>query len=112
MAKKKQFDPSDFRFEADGKVYEVIVPKFKLRLGDGQHTIMTAAEAVENEEALATLVDIKSGVIREVVAKAEAKAKDPSVKELKAMLEEAGVEFDPKAKKDELLALVESIKTE
>lgn len=37
----------------------------------------------------------------------ENKGVEPTIKQLKAMLEEKGIEYDPKAKKEELIKLLE-----
>lgn len=49
------------------------------------------------------------GVVFEKFDDPEPKAKEPTVAELRAVLDEAGVEYDPKAKKPELVALVAAI---
>lgn len=50
-------------FQADGKEYKFIAGRFIL---DGKE--ITAEEALQDEQILATLVDMKAGVIAEVKA--------------------------------------------
>lgn len=53
--------PAD-TFEADGVEYRFVIAKFNIP-GIG---VLTAQEALENEEALARLVEVKSSVIEKV----------------------------------------------
>lgn len=118
MSKKEnKVVPSDIKFEFDGIPYEFAALKFKIRMSngkpdnDGVLKEVTAEEAANDVVILAHLVEIKSGLIvaGEAEESAEQKVSDLKVDELKEILTKAEVEFDPKAKKAELVALVEAL---
>lgn len=52
-----------------------------------------------------------SGGDWELVSEQQASDKEPTVPELKAKLDELGIDYDKKAKKPELLALLESVES-
>lgn len=116
MAKQNDITPSDFKFEFDGVAYEFTALKFRLKMTDGKPsndgilTEVSAEEAAEDAVICAHLVDIKSGLINEVETEASDSVSDLKVPELKKILIDAGVEFNLKATKAELVVLVEALK--
>ena len=79
MAKKIK-SPQDFKFEADGKVYQFTKPRFFVKIGSNRKEY-TPETACEEEEVCAHLVTIQAGVIEE---DKEASAKETAKKEAAA----------------------------
>lgn len=110
MAKKEvKKSPEDIKFEADGEIYAFAYPKVEVNV-KGKYEKLTAEQCAERPEVLAHLVSIGSGAIKNIGKASD--EKPATVPQLKSILDAAGIEYDPKAVKADLEALVAELDKE
>ncbi|MEM7551728.1 MAG: hypothetical protein AAF363_18735 [Bacteroidota bacterium] len=97
-----------FQDENTGRVYGFNAPQVSVKI-DHQRKVYTIDDDTP-DEVLAQLVQIGSGVVVELDVESEEDVPNEGTKDWYIMkLEEAGAEFDPKAKKDDLKEFFEKL---
>lgn len=104
-SKNKKLSPSECRFGCEEGVFAFRYPSVKVKLNTGGYEVLSCEDALERPDVLANLVRKKSGAIvkiGEADLSDEKSIEDLNGKEIKEQLKAAEVEFDPKAKVDDL----------
>ena len=114
MLKKEIKKPSDFTFEADGKVYAFNYPSVMVQNAKGIFEKVSAEQALQREDVLSDLVLSNSQAITLIEDAEEEKPISKLNKtELVEKLTELEVEFDEKATVADLKELLaENLKSE
>ncbi len=103
--KNKKKSPEECQFEADGVRYGFRYPTIKVKLDKGGYEVLSCEDALQREDVLSNLVSKNSGAIikiGEADESGEKSIEELNKKEIVSQLEALEVEFDPKAKVDDL----------
>lgn len=108
--KNKKKSPEDCTFECEYGKFAFKYPSVKVKLDTGGYEVLSCEDALERFDVLSNLVKKNSGAIVKI---GEAEAIEKSIdeltkKEIVSELEAAEVEFDPKAKTDDLREVLRS----